>query len=428
MKKLVALLLMLSMLVPAAAGSAEDGEKIQLVGMCWGSTAQYEQQVAELMEANPELAEKYEVTWVLGGEGDGDCAEKIRLGLSANEYMCDFSVLNYTQLPEFARAGVLADLTDAIAPYQETMTEAAKTLSQYEGQTLAVPFEVKTKVWFYRSDIFEECGVDVESITDTDSFIAAGKKIQETYPDSYMWNFGSNTSPYAFYLTLSGNGASFFDENGNYNIASDPGTRAMLEDYKKMVDAGIIADLSDWTPDWENALADGTIVSQPCAAWLGQDIFLPTYSGEGNEWKVTTWPVIGGTDTGSDAGGSVMVVPSFSQHPQEAAEFIAALCLSEEGSKSVFRMSGSLPQNTTVLADDSFFADQADGYFGTSFIDAQKRAVDKFSIFNYSPNASAEQTIVVEYFIKAIYGQMSIDDALAGAQSDLENMIGNAFI
>lgn len=428
MKKLVALLLMLSMLVPAAAGSAEDGEKIQLVGMCWGSTAQYEQQVAELMEANPELAEKYEVTWVLGGEGDGDCAEKIRLGLSANEYMCDFSVLNYTQLPEFARAGVLADLTDAIAPYQETMTEAAKTLSQYEGQMLAVPFEVKTKVWFYRSDIFEECGVDVESITDTDSFIAAGKKIQETYPDSYMWNFGSNTSPYAFYLTLSGNGASFFDENGNYNIASDPGTRAMLEDYKKMVDAGIIADLSDWTPDWENALADGTIVSQPCAAWLGQDIFLPTYSGEGNEWKVTTWPVIGGTDTGSDAGGSVMVVPSFSQHPQEAAEFIAALCLSEEGSKSVFRMSGSLPQNTTVLADDSFFADQADGYFGTSFIDAQKRAVDKFSIFNYSPNASAEQTIVVEYFIKAIYGQMSIDDALAGAQSDLENMIGNAFI
>ena len=236
MKKLVALLLMLSMLVPAAAGSAEDGEKIQLVGMCWGSTAQYEQQVAELMEANPELAEKYEVTWVLGGEGDGDCAEKIRLGLSANEYMCDFSVLNYTQLPEFARAGVLADLTDAIAPYQETMTEAAKTLSQYEGQTLAVPFEVKTKVWFYRSDIFEECGVDVESITDTDSFIAAGKKIQETYPDSYMWNFGSNTSPYVFYLTLSGNGASFFDENGNYNIASDPGTRAMLEDYKKMVE------------------------------------------------------------------------------------------------------------------------------------------------------------------------------------------------
>ena len=428
MKKLVALLLMLSMLVPAAAGSAEDGEKIQLVGMCWGSTAQYEQQVAELMEANPELAEKYEVTWVLGGEGDGDCAEKIRLGLSANEYMCDFSVLNYTQLPEFARAGVLADLTDAIAPYQETMTEAAKTLSQYEGQTLAVPFEVKTKVWFYRSDIFEECGVDVESITDTDSFIAAGKKIQETYPDSYMWILGSNTSPYAFYLTLSGNGASFFDENGNYNIASDLGTRAMLEVSKKMVDAGIIADLSDWTPDWENALADGTIVSQPCAAWLGQDIFLPTYSGEGNEWKVTTWPVIGGTDTGSDAGGSVMVVPSFSQHPQEAAEFIAALCLSEEGSKSVFRVSGSLPQNTTVLADDSFFADQADGYFGTSFIDAQKRAVDKFSIFNYSPNASAEQTIVVEYFIKAIYGQMSIDDALAGAQSDLENMIGNAFI
>ena len=427
MKKLVAMILTLAMLLTMAGTCAVAEEKIHLVGMCWGSTAQYESMVADALAANPEMAEKYDVTWVLGGTGDSESAEKMRLALSSNENLCDFVVLNYTQVPEFARAEALVDISEAVKPYESTMTAAAKALTQYDGQTIAVPFEVKTKVWFYRSDIFEECGVKVEDITDVDSFIAAGKKIQEKYPNSYMWNLGSSVPGYAYYLTLSGNGASFFDADGNYNIASDEGTRKMLEDYKKMVDAGVIADISEWTSDWESGLADGTIVTQLCAAWLGQKIFLPTYSGEGNEWKVTTWPVIGGTDAGSDAGGSVMAVPAFSAHPEEAAEFISYLCLSEEGSKCVFAMTGSLPQNTDALADESLFADQANGYFGTTFVDAQKAALNKYGIFNYSPNAASEQTIVCEYFTKAVNGQMTIDEALNAAQNDLQTMIGNAF-
>ena len=425
MKKRFAMLLVFALILTLSAGAY--AEKIKLTGMCWGSTAQYEQLVENVMAVNPELAEKYEVSWVLGGAGDGDCAEKIRLALSANENLCDFCVLNYTQIPEFARAGALVDISESMKPYEATMTAAAARLSRYGEEVVGVPFEVKTKVWFYRSDIFDECGIDVKDIVDTDAFIAAGKKVQERYPNSYMWTLGSQIAGYSVYLTLSGNGASFSDENGEYNIASDAGTRLMLEDYKKMVDAGVIANISDWTPDWESGLADGTIITQPCAAWLGQDIFLPTYSGAGNQWKVTTWPAIGGTDAGSDAGGSVMVVPVFSSNAEAAADLIAGICLSEEGSKCVFKMTGSLPQNTKALEDEALFAEQAKGYFGDTFVNAQKAAFDKYAIFDYSPNASAEQTIVMEYFTKAIYGQMSIDDALNAAQNDLQIMIGNAF-
>ena len=93
----------------------------------------------------------------------------------------------------------------------------------------------------------------------------------------------------------------------------------------------------------------------------------------------------------------------------------------------MFKMTGSLPQNTKALEDEALFAEQAKGYFGDTFVNAQKAAFDKYAIFDYSPNASAEQTIVMEYFTKAIYGQMSIDDALNAAQNDLQIMIGNAF-
>ena len=125
------------------------------------------------------------------------------------------SQLAYTQIPEFAREGVLADISGAVAPYLDTMTSAAKSLSQYNGQTIAVPFEVKTKVWYYRSDIFDECGIDVNSIKNTDDLIAAGKKIQETHPKCYIWNLGRTTPGYSFYLTLAGNNAKFFDELGS---------------------------------------------------------------------------------------------------------------------------------------------------------------------------------------------------------------------
>lgn len=428
MRKWTAGLLVMVLLVTLVAGSAvADSSKVQLVGMCWGSTAQYEDLTAKIMAANPDLAAKYDVTWVLGGEGDAAVAEKIRLGLSAGENVSDFAVLNYTQVPEFAREGVLTDISGAVEPYLDTMTSAAKSLSQYNGQTIAVPFEVKTKVWYYRSDIFEECGIDVNAIKNTDDLIAAGKKIQETHPKSYIWNLGRTTPGYSFYLTLAGNNAKFFDEEGNYTIASDPGTKAMLEDYKKLVDSGVISEISDWSTDWYGALADGTIVSQLSAGWLGQNIFLPTYSGEGNKWKVTLWPTIGGADSGSDAGGSVMVVPAYSKHPSEAAEFIAAACLSETGSMAVFGITGSLPQNTNVLTNPDTFADQVNGYFGDTYVKAQEQALDKFSIFNYSPNASSEQTIAVEYFIKAIYGDLSIDDALTAAQNDMQMLIGKAF-
>ena len=39
----------------------------------------------------------------------------------------------------------------------------------------------------------------------------------------------------------------------------------------------------------------------------------------------------------------------------------------------------------------------------------------------------AESDIVVPYFTKAVNGEISIDDALAMAQEDLEVQLGNAY-
>lgn len=404
---------------------AATGEKITLTGMTWGATDNAEKITEELFAANPELAEKYEIEWVIGGANDGEVAEKVRLALSANEPIADFVQLNYTQIPEFAESGVFEDTTAYLDEYKDQLMDGALEVASYQGNNVAFPFELKPRVWFYRQDLFEEAGIDVNDVKTTDDLIAASQKIQEKHPDTYIWNLGQNASPYQFYLALSGNGAKFSDEDGNYCINTDEGTKKVLEDYKKMVDAGVVMDVSDWTPDWENSINDESIISSLSAGWLAQGTFLPTYaSNQEGKWAAAAWPEIGGSVGGSDAGGSVFVIPSFSAHPEEAGEFVSALTLSKEGSKAIFDVIAATPINKETLKMDEVKAPNE--FFGSSLYDAQVKGLEQLKIFNYSPKADAETTIVMEYFIKAIYGDMSIQDALDAAQNDLETMLGNA--
>ncbi len=406
--------------------NSSDGGKVKLTGMVWGNTESHEKMTEELFKANPELADKYEVEWIIGGEGDANVAEKIRLALSANEAAADFVQLNYTQVAEFAEAECLEDVSASIEKYQGDLLDAAVTLSQYKDQTIAFPFELKPRLWFYRSDIFEEAQVDAAQIKDVDSLIEAGKKIQAIYPDSYIWNIGPDATAYNYFLTLSGNGARFNDEEGNYTVASDPGVKSMLEDYKKLVDSGVVMNVSDWTKDWENALNDGTLVSQLSAAWLSQDSFLPTYaSGQEGKWKAAVWPELGGADGGSDAGGSVFVIPAFSSAPKEAAEFLEALTLSEEGRIAIYNNVFAIPVNRKALESDAVNTPNA--FLGDSLLSAQEQALEQYKIFDYSPKAAQETTIAIEYFTKAVYGDMSIEEAMEAAQEDMENIIGNAY-
>jgi len=334
--------------------------------------------------------------------------------------------LNYTQVPEFASAGALRDVSRQINQYASALLDGAVNISKYEGRAVVFPFELKPRVWYYRADIFAQAGVDVATIVTVDDLIEAGKRLQAVAPGTYIWNFGANIADYLFYLALSGNGATFSDANGNYTIASDPGVRAVLEDYKKLVDSGVVMNVSDWSTDWENALNSGTIVSQLSAGWLAQGIFLPTFAGpeQAGLWAATTWPRLGGSRGGSDAGGSVFAIPTFARNQEAAADFLAHLTLSEAGTKIIFDEISAVPINKNALNNPD--VRRPNPYFGASLLEAQIAGLNELMVFNYSPKAGAEADIVNEYFIRAIYGQMSIDDALQAAQRDLVTMLGNA--
>ena len=156
-----------------------------------------------------------------------------------------------SQFPEFADAGVLYDLADAVAPYEGDIIDAAKSLMTWDGVYYAVPHEVKPKVWLYRTDIFADCGVDPAQVKTLDDFLAAAKTVNDKYPDSYIENYGTPLNNYDLTMMLCATGGTFCDEEGNYHCASDEGVRKAFENLKKLHDSDALSEIQEWSADWQ---------------------------------------------------------------------------------------------------------------------------------------------------------------------------------
>lgn len=416
-----------------AGGEAEEEDgKTTITIQVWGSAQGHETNAEIVMDLFPELAERIDVEVKVPGAHDADSADAFRRQLAAGQDIPDIMYFNYTQIPEFAEAGVLADLSELIERHSDKMVGAALDLSRYRDQYVAVPWEIKSKVWYYRKDIFEEAGIDPDEVRTLDDFIEAGNKLREAFPDKFIHNQGSEMIHYDLFMMLPVFDATFVNEDGEYIVDEDPGVRETFQFFKELKESGVAMDVMDWSPDWEAAFADGSLVSKLNASWLGLEMFLPTFA-EGQEglWAATTWP--DDFAQGSDAGGSVYTVPAGAENAELAIEYLEKLRFNVEANMRVSEVRGVFPVlqeaqerrlEQAVSADDgsSFFSDG-------SYVQALAAAsqAEYYDVFPYTPAASAEVPLVLAQLNRYINGEVSLDEALAAAQRDLESQIGDPY-
>jgi multiple sugar transport system substrate-binding protein len=407
------------------AKDSESGEKETIRYMIWGDAGLYNQISEALKETYPEFFEKYEIEVIVGGAGDNEVAEKIRLALASGESCADIIQLNYTQVPEFAKAGALEDLSDIYEGYEDNLTFAAKNLSEYDGQTVALANQVNSKLFYYRKDIFDECGVDPTQWKTMDDMIAGSEKIQEKYPDKFIHNCSKEEgfSGYDAYMMMCVYDAKFSDDSGEYICDSDPGLRKTLETLKKMYDSEICFGSGDFTPDWEAALADGSLIGELTGSWF--KLFIPGYApDDSGKWAACLWPEE--IQKGSEAGGSVLVIPTFSEQKEAAKEYMQMYRLQSEGVLAAFNNADRTP---ITVSEFNTIAEQQNDYLTNDYwkVESESYNEDTYSIFNYSPNAVAEMNIFNGWLSKYFSGQSDLDETLGGMNEDMKNQIGNAF-
>jgi ABC-type glycerol-3-phosphate transport system substrate-binding protein len=334
--------------------------------------------------------------------------------------MPDIIQFNWTQIPEFGSAGVLADLTKAAKPYMEQLPSGVQAAMFWDGKVVAYPYEIKTKLFFYRKDMFAEAGIDPTQWKTVDDFIAAGKQFQEKFPESYIWNWGKQSLHYDMFMMVQAFGGRFNDEDGNYVVGTDPGMRQTFETLHKIKHAGIAADIIAWTPDWEKGFVDGVIAGQLLKSWF--QLFLPKYAPDQvGKWEVTLWP----EDIRRGGNASVYVVPAGAKHKKEAIKFLNAFRLDKEGSVAVYETVKITPITEEGFNDPR--VKEPHPFFGPSLLDAYIESLKTTEMFPFSPKASLERAIIQQYLDRYMNDELSLDDALAGAQKDLESQLENAF-
>lgn len=404
-----------------------SGERQVIKWMVWGSSEGWEERVRLLYELYPEYEQKYDIQVEVGGQGDAEVAQKLRLALSANTDIPDIVQFNYSGMLSFASVGALADISDFMEPHMDELVEGAQKLVTYEDSVIGFPVALKSKLWFYRKDMFDEAGIDPNEIKTEDDFIEAGKKLNEKFPGSYIWNIGPTIAGYDLGMVLSGNGGRFSDDEGNYIVASDPGVRQAFEFFKRLVDENVVLDVSDFTPDWERAFADGSLASTLNASWFAGDSYLPVYApDQAGKWAVAQWPEVAGSVGGSDAGGSLSCIPAKAANKEAAMDILYKITFDLDLRKAIFDVQPEqLPLTEEALLDPYFT--QANKYFGESLIAEREVSLDAdhFKLFNYSPASSLEFTLMNQYLDIYLKGEMSLDEVLKNAENDMKTQIGN---
>jgi len=200
--------------------------------------------------------------------------------------------------------------------YDDQFPEAkTETLKNENGDYIAMPRDLGPVGVMYRTDIFEEAGVDPESIETWDDYIEAGVTIKEEtgvpmlgmYEDNKLRSMIQQQDSY------------YFNEQGELNIDSKEAERALktIEEMKNK-------ELINYTNNWDGqvtAMKNGQVATQPDAVWWSGTMIeqMPELSGK---WGMFELPAFeeGGVRA-SNNGGSALTIPSSSDNKEAAYAF-----------------------------------------------------------------------------------------------------------
>jgi ABC-type glycerol-3-phosphate transport system substrate-binding protein len=424
----VGVLLAISSAAYASARATRSNSGAKLSLLTWGDPKYAQGQFALYQKHFPKDAAGQSLNVILGGANDADAVNAFRLRLTAHHGIPDIVELNRSEVAEFAASGQLTNLQPYLSKYIPNMSRAAQTLMQYNGTVVAVPYEVKEKLWFYRKDMFAAAGIEPTKVKTQAQFIGAGHKLRAKFPNSYIWNLAATPQAYILGEITSGNGSQVFNrKTGKFVVATDPGLRKAFQAMAALRASGVVdTEFDDFTPQWQSGLADGTIASVPIGEWFAT--FLPQYAPKlAGNWGVTTWPEIGGATNGagSEAGGSVFVVPKASKNPAAAAKFLADMYMTKTGSLLLSRHYNGIPNVVAAQNDPSV---KNNPYYGAALINAFKAASPTYKIFPYDPAAISEITILnnaLDTFLAS--GSSDPSSALQSAQHQLTAQLGNPY-
>lgn len=326
--------------------------------------------------------------------------------------MADTNIKKFVTLyPEYFVA--LNDSGIDFSQFSQYKVEAATV----DGNIYAVPFDTGTSVAVYNTELLAKAGLTVDDLTGLtwDEFIAVAEPAVKA---TGLPMLVSCDNQQIINCLLQSTGHWYFDADDNLAIAGNPGLEAVFTVIKEMVDKGILQFRSDMD-SYYSAFYDGSAMGTMNACWVLNNFKKdPNQAGK---WMITDMPIFddveGASHTGN-TGGSAWVIlgggntelaidfmkETFAGSPELYNELIPAI-------SGVGTYLPALDQ-PNYTAPDAFFSNQPIYEMILGYSANVPRV-------NYGIYTAEAQDAVKTALTAYRSGQMSLEDALNQAQSDV---------
>jgi multiple sugar transport system substrate-binding protein len=361
-------------------------------------------------EENPDT----QITLSQQAQGD-DLVTKVLTAAQAGNPP-DLIQVEYQALPTLVTNDVLADISDATTDLAEQYAEGPWSLVTLDTDAVyAVPQDIAPMMLYYRQDIFEE--LELEVPTTWDQFAQVAQQVRDEAPDRYLTTFSSEDPGWFVGLSQQA-GASWWGIEGDaWSVTiDDEATRQVAQYWGDLVAADIVDDQPMYTPEWNTALNEGTLIAWPSAVWAPGVLAGIAAETEGL-WSAAPLPQWGDEERTGYWGGSSTGIAEASDNKEAAVEFATWLNTDPDALQILIESGGIYPAQTQAQTDllsepPAFIANDED------YFDVARQVAETAAGFTFGPNVNTTYSVYRDAFGSAISGDGDFAQAVTQMQRD----------
>lgn len=340
-----------------------------------------------------------------------DTQEKAAVAIAAGTGAPDVFSMQGGDSQRYINVGGLLDLTEIIGPCKKDFPAyKIEEATANDGKIYAIPWDTGAMGLYYRKDLWEEKGFKVPTLWS--EYIEQG--IEFAKDNHFMVEMPKSGSSYYFDVLLQEAGGSYFKRDGTVTVDDDLGYQVMTL-IKQMYDAGITADIAQWSPGWYSGWKEGTLITNWGAAWMSH--VFPDNIKEGEptfgQWRIAPLPAFKeGGAVSSNSGGSQLVIPSQTKNRDAALAFAVFAMASLEG-QVLGTLAGNIAAYLPALRDprvvnatNPIYGEQK--YFALFADLAEKVPTNFLRAAPYGESSAA----VGEVMAKLLAGELDVDGAM----------------
>ena len=321
----------------------------------------------------------------------------------------------YQALPVLVSNGVAVDLTADVKSFRDKFPEGAWGLTSFADKAFAIPQDVGPMMLYYREDLFKKYGLQVPKTWD--DFAAVAAQVKTKAPGHFLTTFSAGDPGWFAGLSEQA-GANWWAAKGDaWDVKiNDPATQKVASYWGGLVSKGLVDKQPMYTPEWNAAMNDGTLLAWPSAVW-GAGVLEGVAPKTKGKWRMVPLPQwSAGTASTGYWGGSATAISSGCKQKPQAIKFATWLNSSPEALEALVSISGVYPAATAgqsvsgLKQPPTMMPNQPDFYTQASAIAGTARG------FNWGPNVNVTYASYTAEFQKAIQNGTPFADALGRMQ------------